>query len=426
MAETKVRFDLCRHGFYHIVSLADFKRRRRGKPLRNVFFIIKQTKFGMQGRALTFQEHPFECQSNYAGIAGMRCNLDVQDLRRVIQEELWLDDADKLPSIGARPEQGYMKEYEWDGEQYVMRCESTEASKWEPELLATEWRDILLKCCSPDCDEADEGGSELLREMEQESIASFSDGINTGFYINAYTTKQCPTMEGVLEEMRKGLDRLQQNREAAQQKIKEDLEKRGPDAEKHLTLEERKALKGKSSFASTMELLKRLSASYRRCYWKSGSEMLFPILFGHLTFASHRCWTVFVKKAVYLAGEAWRKKYGKSVRRAALRDGGGELIQYLRTGMDPYPMIGWRKVDLESGQTLYEGPNGDVVDDIQHAYELEVAAKASQTGLPENKVGLTFLQKFINNCCSEDQDTEIEGGRVILTTSTLEDLGSGA
>ena len=41
-----------------------------------------------------------------------------------------------------------------------------------------------------------------------------SDGVDAGFYINAYTAKQCPVMDGALEEMRRGLDRLQQMREA--------------------------------------------------------------------------------------------------------------------------------------------------------------------------------------------------------------------
>jgi hypothetical protein len=420
--EPPLRSATCRHGFYYIVSLADFKRRRRGKPLRSAHFVIKQTKFGMQGRVMSFQEHPFECQSNYAGIGGMRCNLDVQDLRRVLKEDAWLDENEQLPCLGPRPEQGYMKEYEWDGEDYVLRREGNEATKWDAELSPAAWREIFLKCSSrdnaEDCDKEDD----FLREMDRDIIASFSDGINTGFYINAYTTKQCPTMEGVLEQMRKGLDRLQQRRETEQQKIREELEKRGPGAEMHLTSEEKKALKGKSAFGHTMYLLKNLSASYRRCYWKSGSEMLFPILFGHMTFASHRCWTVFMKKATFLAGEAWRKRYGKGVRRAALRDGGGEVLSFLRAGMDPYPLFNWKKISLEGGQTLYEGPEGELFEDLQQAYEHTVAAKTSQTGFSESKVGLSFLQKFLNNCCSEEQEMLIDDARIMITTSTMEDI----
>ena len=50
--------------------------------MRNVLYIVKEKTHGMQGRLLLWQLHPFECQSNYAGTAALRCNFDVQDLRR--------------------------------------------------------------------------------------------------------------------------------------------------------------------------------------------------------------------------------------------------------------------------------------------------------------------------------------------------------
>ena len=211
--------------------------------------------------------------------------------------------------------------YEWDGDDYILRRrgaaddQSRQQTKWEAELSPQEWREIFLQCCASDVDvQNDHEFDELVQELQGSATAAFSDGVNTGFYINSYTTKQCPSMDGVLEEMRKGLERLQHTREVEQDRIKKELEQQGADAEKYLTTAERKALKGRSPFAQTMDVLKRLSASYRRCYWKSGSEMLFPILFGHLTFASHRCWTVFIKKAVFLASEAWRTEYGTAVR----------------------------------------------------------------------------------------------------------------
>ena len=74
---------ICRHGFYYIVALADcWRRRQNGKPLRNVLFPVRDTQYGMQGRVLNFQPHPYECVTNHAGIAAFRSNLDVQDLRR--------------------------------------------------------------------------------------------------------------------------------------------------------------------------------------------------------------------------------------------------------------------------------------------------------------------------------------------------------
>ena len=45
----------------------------------------------MQGRLWSFQEHRFECPSNYAAGTAMRCNLDAQDLRRFLPAEHLLD-----------------------------------------------------------------------------------------------------------------------------------------------------------------------------------------------------------------------------------------------------------------------------------------------------------------------------------------------
>ena len=73
----------------------------RGKPLRNALYIVRQNKFGMQGRLLLFQEHPFECQSNYGALGALRCNLDMQDLRRVYPADDWLDE--EPPPFGPRP-----------------------------------------------------------------------------------------------------------------------------------------------------------------------------------------------------------------------------------------------------------------------------------------------------------------------------------
>ena len=60
----------------------------------------------------------------------------------------------------------------------------------------------------------------LLREAS----AQFSDGINTGFYINSYTTKHCPTMEGVLENLRVGIERLEEQRKAELEQFAKDCD----------------------------------------------------------------------------------------------------------------------------------------------------------------------------------------------------------
>ena len=52
--------------------------------------IFRDTRFGMAGRILTYQDHGFEGSTNYAGLVAFRSNLDVQDLRRVLPPQLWL------------------------------------------------------------------------------------------------------------------------------------------------------------------------------------------------------------------------------------------------------------------------------------------------------------------------------------------------
>ena len=52
---------------------------------------------------MLFHQHPFECQSKYAALGALRCNL--------------------LPHIGDRPDYGYMNKYEWDGGNWLPRRE---------------------------------------------------------------------------------------------------------------------------------------------------------------------------------------------------------------------------------------------------------------------------------------------------------------
>ena len=225
---------ICRHGFYYIVTLEtrmygdekDWQRRRQGKPLRNAIFVVKESEHGLQGRLLHFQEHPFECQTNYAGLGALRCNLDVQDLRRVLDEPYWRNHGEAMPHIGDRPEWGYMNVYEWNGHRYEGRVpedvevnQATPAEFWCSAWRHDGWRKLFLDLLASD------GSGEPTEEedkMLKQATDGFRDGINTGFYINSYTTKHCPTMAGVLEELRGGIERLENQRQSE----KETLESR--------------------------------------------------------------------------------------------------------------------------------------------------------------------------------------------------------
>ena len=93
---------ICRHNYYHVVSFTteDYKevtRRRKGKSLRACLAIVRETQYGMAGRILTYQEHPWECSTTYAGLVAMRCNLDVQDLRRTLPPPMWMPSEELEP-----------------------------------------------------------------------------------------------------------------------------------------------------------------------------------------------------------------------------------------------------------------------------------------------------------------------------------------
>lgn len=70
--------------------------RRKGKALRPSFHIGSEAEaeYGMQGRLRPIQLSPFEVQTSYGGLVAGRRNLDVQDMRRVIDPALWMADDD--------------------------------------------------------------------------------------------------------------------------------------------------------------------------------------------------------------------------------------------------------------------------------------------------------------------------------------------
>ena len=84
---------ICRQGFYRVVFLCEGCRvQRRGKPLPPMLRIATEEKadYGVQGRLRPVPLTPCETQTNYGGLVAARLSLDVQDMRRVLDPELWL------------------------------------------------------------------------------------------------------------------------------------------------------------------------------------------------------------------------------------------------------------------------------------------------------------------------------------------------
>ena len=109
---------------------------------------------------------------------------------------------------------GYQGNYEWDGEAFIERLsggapeQPMEATRWDDELTREEWRDVFLAALKEDVADDVHLKDCACRACDcfRASIAAFGDAINTGFYVNSYTTKQCPSMEGVLENLRQLID----------------------------------------------------------------------------------------------------------------------------------------------------------------------------------------------------------------------------
>jgi len=133
---------------------------------------------------------------------------------------------------------------------------------------------------------------ELSQAISINVNEAFCDGINTGFYVNNYTTKPGPGLKTLMDELQTGIQRLENENKEREEKRKAEREA-AEAAGEHLPGRRNKI------FADTLRTLMRLTASYRRCHWKSAAEIIFPLLYQHLTFASHRTWKLYVKKAVF-------------------------------------------------------------------------------------------------------------------------------
>ena len=156
-------------------------------------------------------------------------------------------------------------------------------------------------------------------------------------------------------------------------------------------------------FAETLKTLSRLSSSYRRCHWKSASELIFPLLFQHMTFASHRTWKLYVKKAIFFAVEAWRQQYGESVLRPKENlDVASDPVVFRRDGLDPVTLVGWKKVarvDQETGESVYVyvGPHGQNCADLDEAFAVYDSSVDLDRGGPGKKAQqkLTFIEELL-------------------------------
>ena len=219
---------ICRHNFYHVVSFAtedyvEVRRRRKGKPLRACLAIVRETQYGMAGRILTFQMHPWECSTSYAGMVALRCNLDVQDLRRTLSPRVWMPPEELEPEAtedqleysymhGAYPQR--LKDFSLGPQEnwgWFQHLGTTDQAS-QQFLSFQDWRQIfkMLAELEQPVNQAELSELEnVYKACAQAAHMAFVDNHNAGYYINSYTTKLNPTLENVLKRLLESVRRLQ-------------------------------------------------------------------------------------------------------------------------------------------------------------------------------------------------------------------------
>ncbi|CAK0817607.1 unnamed protein product, partial [Prorocentrum cordatum] len=394
---------ICRHNFYNLVTLRTWpeggdsqecRLRTRGKALRGCIGIFRETDYGMAGRIVTFQLHPGETSTKYAAVVSARCNVDVQDMRRVLPPRLWMDASELEPpaneedrksynhglypqrcadfSVGAREDWGWFQ-----------HLNTTSAEKWDL-VVVTDWHEIFRELAnrdSPAVDGGDTARADLQRDLERHALATFVDAHNASYYVNSYTTKVNPSMDDVLCKLLDGVRRL-----------KSQWDDRGAQAAGGAGDEAQSTAAGKrkEDFKRTLQVLARFETCLRRASWKSGSEMVFPMLFGHLSFMTHRCWKVFMRKSIYLAAESWRRRYGQA---DAAESAPTASITYAAPGTgQQVAMPGWREVQRE-GETVYVSPDGEEFDAIEYAHQAFQIANASGGSLRDATKALNKMRE---------------------------------
>ena len=184
----------------------------------------------------------------------------------------------------------------------------------------------------------------LTQEVERETRALFQDAHNAGFYINEYTTKVNVLGDKLLQGLRKAAERQRDQMDAAT------LEEFG----KQITRAQQ-----------TLQMLRKMVHLIARLQLKSGAEMAFPMLFGHMSFSTHRTWEVNVRRPVALLWKSWEANHGKSLQRlrhsATFRH---TLNMYLPQERDLKLPPDWLVLEVpsdtldEAPKTVYLSPRG--------------------------------------------------------------------
>ena len=281
---------ICRHHCYHITMLdpdpesparaeKPLKLRRDGRPLNNQLYIIEEAARGKRGRIAPIVVHPNETMTNYGAANSLRCNFDCQSMLYLPPHSVLA--LDEVPNIGQQPQYQHMERNTGDLH-----------PKWLLTPLGKEGSQLLPSSKKPTDGDNDK---EILRmcenvykEIEAECLQAFQDAHNTGFYVNEYTTKVHALGDKLFEGLRR-----------ASQKVL-DKEAASNDEETNAKIKDKARIKN---------ILMKMVNLMNSMQIKSGSELVFPMLYDHLSFSTHRTWEMNMKRPWAKALASWEKTY---------------------------------------------------------------------------------------------------------------------
>ena len=245
--------------------------------MNNQLFIQEDATKGKRGRIVPTTVNPFETMTNYGAAGSLRCNFDNQSL-------LYLPPGSVLkllhsPNIGPKSEYAHMERKEGDmNPKWLLPVPHSSVETDEVDTCAADYIEICKA---------------LLKEIESECLSAFQDAHNTGFYINEYTTKVNALGDKLLEGLRKASEKIVTEEKHRTPDVAEDAERRA----------DRERIKA---------LLKKFVYLMNTLQVKSGSELVFPMLFDHMSYSTHRTWEMNMK-VPYAKALSSRESYGSTI-----------------------------------------------------------------------------------------------------------------
>ena len=392
---------ICRHHCYHIVCLMpdaasdakadkEMKIRRDGRPLNNQLFIMEDNGRGKRGRVCPIVVCPFETMTAYVAAVSLRCNFDNQSL-------IYLPPASVLP-------------LEWMpniGDQQQFGSMNRATGDLQPKWLLPE--DDAMDDISMDLDTM----QKVMDELESELQGAFQDAHNTGFYINEYTTKVHALGDKLFQGMQRIVNKI--TAEEASSDVVTTTRQRNKER--------------------TRAILKKFVFLLNTMQVKSGSELVFPILFDHMSFSTHRCWETNLRLPFAKVLAAWQSEFKGSLQTlhqsADVARRVGFLVPALLEGKATQLPEGWLVLPRTSGEAdsanqaaMREHVEKEQEDDLRYVYispEGLRFASLNQAMKHSSEAGLKRrLDKEVANSNLENLDNAT--GMSIQFTSNFEDF----